>query len=117
MEESETVDKQSGMLSFIHTLGVADSAVQRHNAPSPFPSPLSFYYQFLYHHDTSQYIKAYTDYSALQYLLPWWQDGIDRFSSVLFVLKKEADLESLVAKTKQNEPHCREVALLSPDDV
>ena len=98
-------------------MGVADTCIQHHTLPSPFSSPLSFYYQFIYHHDTSQYLKAYTDYSALHYLLPWWREGIDRFSSVLFVLKKEEELESLSIDTRQHERQCREVFVLHSSEL
>ncbi len=98
-------------------MGVADTCIQHHTPPSPFSSPLSFYYQFIYHHDTSQYLKAYTDYSALHYLLPWWREGIDRFSSVLFVLKKEEELESLSIDTRQHERQCREVFALHSSEL
>ena len=81
----------------------------RHTSPFVLSSPLSLYYQFIFQHDRSQYSEALSSYQALRQIYPWWREGIDRYSSVLFVQRRASDLVSLGVEVERYEKDLKEV--------
>ena len=81
----------------------------RHTSPFVLSSPLSLYYQFISQHDRSQYSEALSSYQALRQIYPWWREGIDRYSSVLFVQRRVSDLVSLGVEVERYEKDLKEV--------
>ena len=108
--ESKEAAPSDPLLNAVHQCGLADAALCQHVKPPLLHSPLSLFYQFLYLHDEAQYSKAATSYRSLQTVLPWWQEGVDRFSSVLYVQKEEKELRSLASSLQHFEPERAEVA-------
>ena len=92
-------------------LGIADFNSIHHIQPPSFSSPLSLYYQFIYNHHMSFYQTAESYYTTLLDLYPWWRKGIDRYSSILYILKKEELLSSLTKQVNQFESSLPEVSL------
>lgn len=109
IEEMEKVPQDQPLMKKVHAIGIADYNTQHHMQPPVFSSPLSLYYQFIYNHDISMYRRAESHYSTLCDYLPWWREGIDRYSSVIFILKKQMQLSSLLKETKLYEPYLKEV--------
>lgn len=109
IEEKEKVPQDQPLMRIVHTIGIADYKTQHHIQPPIFSSPLSLYYQFIYNHDISMYRQAESHYSTLCDYLPWWREGIDRYSSILFILKKQMRLAALHKETTLYEPSLKEV--------
>ena len=112
VEEKENITGNSLPLQSIHSLGIQDSALFRH-LPIPFSSsPLHYYYRFLSEYDEANYAKACQSYQTLQHILPWWREGVDRYSSVLFVEKREKELTVLLTQARQIAPQAKETAVI-----
>ena len=62
----------------------------------------------------SFYQTAESHYTTLLDLYPWWRKGIDRYSSILYILKKEELLSSLTKLVNQFESSLPEVLFFYP---
>lgn len=109
IEEKESHHQDTPLQQAIQQIGIADYNVTHHLPPPSFSSPLSLYYQFIYNHDMSLYQMAASNFSTLQDYYPWWRKGIDRYSSILYILKQKQLLSSLYKRTQQFESSLQEV--------
>lgn len=101
------------ILQAITTLGFQHAHLLQHSPSIPSSSsPLYHYFQFLHAYDYAHYEKARLSYSSLRTLLHWWKEGIDRYSSVLFIERREGDLSSLLASAQQSMPNAKETAVI-----
>ena len=112
IEEKEDGSNSSSSLQSIHLLGIQHSALVRH-LPIPYSSsPLHYYYRFLSEYDENNYSKACQSFSTLQHIFPWWNEGVDRYSSILFVEKREKELAALWTRVSQIAPEAKEAAVV-----
>ena len=109
IEDDEVESTLSPIEKAVHDIGIADYHISHHVIPFSFASPISLYFQFIHNHNHSNYQEASLNYATLQDYYPWWKEGIDRYSSVLYILKQNTKLSSLFHITNQFEPKEKEV--------
>lgn len=112
-EKDDHVNDNAPLLQSIISLSSQHSCLLQHSPSIPYSlSPLYFYIQFHHYYDFAQYEKARLAFTSLLKILPWWREGIDRYSSVLFIEKREQELTALLACERRLMPDEKETTVI-----
>ena len=112
-EEKNLPNENNPIFQSITLISLQHSSLLQHSSSIPYSSsPLYFYNQFRLHYDFAHYDKARLAFTSLQKILPWWREGVDRYSSVLFIEKREQELSALLASEQRLMPNEKETTVI-----